>query len=116
MYSQKRELKKLRVTVCNKARVDGCITEAFVCKEIMNFPSKYFSRANNVNAHTTQYHIVEEVLLSELSIFQWKGKCVGAPSAHYVMDDEWNCTMLYMYTNMEEVQPYFKMFDKTYWK
>jgi hypothetical protein len=24
--------------------------------------------------------------------------------------------MLYRYTNMEEVQPYFDMFDKTYWK
>jgi hypothetical protein len=44
--------------------------------------------------------------LSELSIFQWKGKGVGATSAHYVMDDEWNNTRLYMYTNMEEVQPY----------
>jgi hypothetical protein len=30
------------------------------------------------------------------------------------MNDEWNYIMLYMYTNMEEVQPYFKMFDKTY--
>jgi hypothetical protein len=54
--------------------------------------------------------------LSELSIFQWKGKGVGAPSAHYVTDDEWNYTMLYMHTNMEEVQPYFDMFDKLYWK
>jgi hypothetical protein len=69
-----------------------------------------------VNAHTTRYHTVEEIPLSELSIFQWKGKGVGAPSAHYVMDDEWNYTMLYMYTNMEEVQPYFEMFDKIYWK
>jgi hypothetical protein len=25
MHSQERELKKLRVTVCNKARVEGCI-------------------------------------------------------------------------------------------
>jgi hypothetical protein len=24
--------------------------------------------------------------------------------------------MLYMYMNMEEFQPYFEMFDKTYWK
>jgi hypothetical protein len=24
--------------------------------------------------------------------------------------------MLYMYANMEEVQPYFDMFDKIYWK
>jgi hypothetical protein len=54
-----------------------------------------------------QYHIVEEVLLSELLIFQWKDKGVRAPSAHYVTDEEWNYTMLYIYTNMEEVQPYF---------
>jgi hypothetical protein len=87
--------------------------EAFACKEITNFSSKYFSHANNVNAHTTRYHIVEELPLSELSIFQWKGKGVGAPSAHYVTNDEWSYTILYMYTNMEEVQPYFDMFDKT---
>jgi hypothetical protein len=43
------------------------------------------------------------------------GKDVGAPSAHYVTDKEWNYTMLYMYMNMmEEVEPYFKKFDKTY--
>jgi hypothetical protein len=64
MYSQERELKKLRVTVCNKARVEDCIAEAFMCKEVMNFSIKYFSHANNVNAHMTRYHIVEEVLLS----------------------------------------------------
>jgi hypothetical protein len=79
----------------------------------MNFSRKYFSRANNVNAHTTWYHIVHEVPLSELSIFQWKGKGVGVPSAHFVMDDDWSYTMLYMYLNMKEVQPYFEMFDKT---
>jgi hypothetical protein len=69
MYSQERELKKLGVIVRNKAWVEGCIAEAFTCKEITNFSSMYFSRANNLNAHTTRYHIVEEVPLSELSIF-----------------------------------------------
>jgi hypothetical protein len=102
--------------VHNKARVEGRIAEAFACKEITNFSNKYFSCANNVNAHTTWYHIVEEVPLSELPIFQWKGKGVGTPSAHYVTDDEWNYTMLYMYTNMEEVEPYFNMLDKIYCK
>jgi hypothetical protein len=62
----------------------------------------------------TWYNIVEEVPLNELSIFQWKGKCVGAPSAHYVTYKEWNYIMLYMYTNMKEIQPYFNMFDKIY--
>jgi hypothetical protein len=116
MYSQKRELKKHRATVRNKVRVEGCITEAFVCKEITNFSSMYFSSANNMNAHTTRYHIEEVVLLSELKIFQWNGKGVGATSAHFVTDEEWNYTMLYMYTNMEEVVPYFENFDKIYWK
>jgi hypothetical protein len=32
------------------------------------------------------------------------------------MDEEWNYTMIYMYMNMEEVQPYFDMFDKIYRK
>jgi hypothetical protein len=102
--------------VRNKARVEGCIVEAFTCNEITNFSSKYSICVNNVNAHMTRYLIVDEVLLSELSIFQLKGKGVGAPSAHYITDDEWNYTMLYMYTSMEEVQPYFDMFDKIYWK
>jgi hypothetical protein len=115
MYSQERELKKLRYTVRNKARVEGCIAEAFVYKEITNFSSMYFSYANNVNAPTTWYHVFRDVSLSELSIFQWKGTTVGATSAHYVTDKEWNYSMLYLYTNMMEVEPYFEKFDKTYW-
>jgi hypothetical protein len=116
MYSQERELKKLRYTVHNKSRVEGCIVEAFTCKEITNFSSMYFSRANNVNAPTTRYHVVRDVPLSELLIFQWNDIGVGAPScAHYVTDKEWNYSMLYLYTNMVEVEPYFEKFDKTYW-
>jgi hypothetical protein len=42
--------------VHNKASVEGCIAEAFACKDITNFSSKYFSPTNNVNAYTTQYH------------------------------------------------------------
>jgi hypothetical protein len=86
-----------------------------VCKEITNFSSMYFSRANNVNAPTTWYHVVRDVPLSELPIFQWNGTNVGVTSAHYVIDKEWNYSMLYLYTNMVEVEPYFEKFGKTYW-
>jgi hypothetical protein len=74
--------------------------EAFACIEITNFSSMYFSYENNVNVPTTRYHVVRDVLLSELSIFQCKGTGVGARSAHYVTDKEWNYSMLYLYTNM----------------
>jgi hypothetical protein len=60
MYSQKRELKKLIVMVLNKARVDECVAEAFIVREITLLSSKYFSDANNVNAQRTRYHITEE--------------------------------------------------------
>jgi hypothetical protein len=86
-----------------------------MCKEITNFSSMYFSHSNNMNAPTTWYHVVRDIPLSKLSIFQWKGTCVGAPSAHYVNNKEWNYSMLYMYTNMDEVEPYFEKFDKIYW-
>jgi hypothetical protein len=69
MYNQERELKKLRYIVRNKARFEGCIIEAVTCEEITNFSSMYFSCAKNVNAPTTWYHVVRDVLLSELSIF-----------------------------------------------
>jgi hypothetical protein len=115
MYSLESELKKLRYTDRNKAGVEGRIAEAFTCKEITNFSSIYFSRDNNVNAPTMRYHVVRDVPLSELSIFQWKCKGVEAHSAHYVTDKEWNYSMLYMYTNMEEVEPYFEKSDKQYW-
>jgi hypothetical protein len=38
---------------------------------------------------------------------------LGTPGGHYVMDNECNYTMLYMYMNMEVVQPYFELFHKT---
>jgi hypothetical protein len=115
MYSQERELKQIGYTVCNKARVEGCIAEAFTCKEITNISSMYFSHANNVNVPTTRYHVVKDVPLSELSIFQLKGTCVGDTSAHYLTDKEWNYSMLCLYMNVVEVKPYFEKFDKTYW-
>jgi hypothetical protein len=101
--------------VHNEERVEGCIAEAFLCKEITNLSSMYFSRANNVNAPITRYHIVKDVPFSELLIFQLNGTGAGATSAHYVTDEEWNYSMLYLYTNMVEVEPYFEKFDKIYW-
>jgi hypothetical protein len=69
MYSQERELKKLRYTIRNKTSVEECIADAFSCKEITNFSNMYFSCANNMNALITRYHVVRDVMFSELSIF-----------------------------------------------
>lgn len=109
MYSQERELKKLRATVRNKARVEGCIAEAYAIKEITNFSTKYFAYRNNVHAPTSRrYHPREAVIQSELQIFQWEGQAVGSSSYHHVTYEEWNSALLYMYSNMVEVEKYFE--------
>ncbi|WVZ70869.1 hypothetical protein U9M48_019502 [Paspalum notatum var. saurae] len=100
MYPAERELKKLMSMVCNKARVEAYIAETFAIKEISNFSSKYFVENHNVNAPSMRYHTILEPPNSELEIFKWKGKSVGASSHHHT----------------EEVQQYFLVFDKEYWK
>jgi hypothetical protein len=114
MYSLDRELKKLRVMVWNKARVEGCIAEAFTAREITLFSSKYFSDANNVNAQMTQYHITEEAPMTDPSAFQWDDKGVGSYTSHLVGMKERNKTLLFLYINMPELDSYLKIFDSIY--
>jgi hypothetical protein len=52
MYHIERALKNLRAMVLNKARVEGCITEAFLLKEVSYFTSVYFTEEQNVYAAT----------------------------------------------------------------
>ena len=66
------------------------------------------------NVRLTRYHIVDEAPLTDLSVFQWKGKGVGVCTAHLVDTNERNRMMLYMYTNMPELLPYFEVFDDMY--
>jgi hypothetical protein len=44
MYPIERALKKLRASVRNKARVEGCIAEAFALKDISQFSTRYFAQ------------------------------------------------------------------------
>jgi hypothetical protein len=112
MYGPKRELKKLRATVRNKARVEGCIAAAFAAKEISQFSSLYSSRKRKLSARAERYHDAAEEptseAISDLKIFQSKGKPVGSYTAHRVDQKELNLAMLYLYSNMEEVDKYFK--------
>jgi hypothetical protein len=49
MYHIERALKYLRSMVGNKARVECCIVESFLLKEITYFLSVYFAEEHNVN-------------------------------------------------------------------
>jgi hypothetical protein len=52
MYHIERTLRYLKAMVGNRARVEGCIAEAFTLKEVAYFSSVYFVEEHNVNAPT----------------------------------------------------------------
>jgi hypothetical protein len=105
MYHIKRTLKKLRAMVGNKRRVEGCIAEEFKYKEIASFTTLYFAEEHNVNAPALRYH-VDEPPISDIEIFQWRGKTVGPSTTYCFTNDEWKTTLLYMYNNMEEMSQF----------
>jgi hypothetical protein len=107
MYHIERAMKELRAMVENKARVEGCIAEEFKLKEIVYFTSICFTEHHNVNAHTIWYHVNEDIPYSDVQIFQWKGMTVGASMTYHPTQEEQESALLYMYSNMDEMDQYF---------
>jgi hypothetical protein len=88
MYHIERALKYLRAMIDNKTRVEGCITESFLLKEITYFFSVYFTEKHNVNAITLRYNVDEEPLLSDLKNFQWRDTTASSSTAYYYTQEK----------------------------
>jgi hypothetical protein len=88
MYHIERALKYLRSMVGNNARVEGCITESFLLKEITYFSSVYFAEEHNVNALTVRYNVNEEPPLNDLKNFQWRGTTASSSTTYYYTQEE----------------------------
>jgi hypothetical protein len=107
MYHIEKALKYPRAMVDNKARVEDSITESFLLKEITYFSSVYFVEEHNVNALILRYNVNEEYPLSDLKIFQWRDTTTSNNTTYYYTQEEWMSALLYLYSNMEEMDPYF---------
>jgi hypothetical protein len=104
MYHIKRVLKNLRAMVHNKVNVEG-LTE-FKLKETSYFTNVYFIEHHNVNAPTMRYIVDEDIPCSDLQIFQWTGMTAAASTTYQPTEEEQVSTLLYMYTNMDEMDQY----------
>jgi hypothetical protein len=107
MYHIERALKYLRSMVGNKERVEGCITESFLLKEITYFSSVYFVEEHNVNVVILRYNVDDEPPLGDLKFFQWGGTTASSSTTYYYTQEERRSALLYMYSNMEEMDPFF---------
>jgi hypothetical protein len=83
MYHIERALRYFKSMVGNRARVEGCITEAFTLKDVAYFSSVYFTEEHNVNAPTMRYNVDEEPPCSDISIFVSRGTTVGSSMSYY---------------------------------
>jgi hypothetical protein len=92
----------------NRARVEGCIAEAFTLKEVAYFSSVYFAVEHNVNAPKIQYNVDEEPSYSNLSIFASRDTTVGSSTSYYSTLEERKAILLYMYANIDETDKYFE--------
>jgi hypothetical protein len=91
----------------NKARVEGYITESFLLTEITYFLTVYFVEEHDINALTLWYNVDEEPPLSDLKFFQWKGTIASSSTTYYYTQEERMSGLLYMYSNMEEMDLFF---------
>jgi hypothetical protein len=88
MYHIERALRYLKPMVGNRERVEGCIAEAFILKEVAYLLSVYFVEEHNVNAPTMWYNVNEEPPCSNLSIFSSRSTTVGSSISYYSTSEE----------------------------
>jgi hypothetical protein len=69
--------------------------------------SVYFTEERNVYAPTMQYNVDEECPTSDLKIFQWRGTTTSKGTFYNHIMDERMAALLCMFSNMEEMEPYF---------
>jgi hypothetical protein len=108
MYHIKRALRYLKPMVDNRARVEGCITEAFILKEVAYFSSVYFAEEHNINAPIMRYNVDEEPPCSDVSIFASRDTTVGSSTSYYSTSEERKAAFLYMYANIDVMVKYFE--------
>jgi hypothetical protein len=74
--------------VGNRARVEGCITKAFMLKEIAYFLHVYFVEEHNVNATMMRYNVDEEPSYNDLSIFASRDTTIRSSMSYYSTSEE----------------------------
>jgi 3-methyladenine DNA glycosylase Tag len=89
----------------NKAKIESSITEAYILEEVSNFTEKYYTKnLPSVYNPPPRYNASENEL--NLSLFQGQ---LGSPSTSTIKqlkNEEWRSIMLYVLTNLVEVQPF----------
>lgn len=109
MYQVERSQRELRRRVKNRARVEASIVESYILDEISYFTSIYFAdHVRTVHNPTSRYNVGAQSNDCELSLFRTKGDTTSRAIARHLTDEEWGAAMIYVLTNLPEVDAYTK--------
>ena len=81
------------------------MVEAYILEEVSNFTTKYY--ANNlpsVHNPPPHYNVGEDE--SSLSIFRGQLRSASGATHKTLKHEEWRTIMLYVLTNLSEMEPY----------
>lgn len=103
-------MRKLRLKVRNKARVEGSIVEAYIVEETTNFMSIYFNKDirttwNKPNRYNNGGTVVQNDGCT-LDVFQEQGMLHGRGVPRDLSPQELNAAMLYVLTNCSMVDKF----------
>ena len=106
-YPVERDLKTLHKKCRNKAKIEASIAEAFVLEEVSNFTTSYYAEnLPSVHNPPPRYNVGENE--SNLSLFRGQLGSASAVTPKVLKPEEWRTIMLYVLTNLDEVNPYLK--------
>jgi hypothetical protein len=104
-YPIERILKTLRKKCKNKGKIEASIASAVSMQEVSNFTILYYSE-NLPSVHNPLLRYNADENDSSLSLFRGQLGKAGASTNKLLTNVEWRKIMLYLLTNLEEVDPY----------
>jgi len=104
-YPIERCLKTLRKKCTNKARIEASIAEASLREEVANFTTLYYKPKLPSNHNPLPRYNVGENEWTH-SLFQGQLGSASGSTNKILGNEEWRSVMLYVLTNLPEVQPF----------
>jgi hypothetical protein len=106
-YRIERCLKVIRSKCKNKGKIEASVAEAYILEEVSNFTTTYYGdNLSSVHNPPPRYNVGEYEL--NLSLFRGKLESASDWKPKTLRHDEWRTIMLYVLTNLFEVESYMQ--------
>jgi hypothetical protein len=114
-YPIERCLKVLRSKCKNKCKIEASIAETYILEEVSNFTIIYYGdNLPSVHNPSSRYNASENKL--NLSLFRGQLESASDWTPKTLIHEEWRTIMLYVLTNLSEVEPYMWKFLNEFWR